>query len=292
MIKAIVMDMDGTLLDPSNKIMPKTKSALIQLQKKGIQLILASGRSYTRLMPYATELMMDKHRGWLLEVDGVAVYDLSKMERTILRRMTMEEVQMVFSDLIHRNCESMACFDDGVYDYFPDEIRQIKKTIRIKENLPEDFPWTGGPWGWLADMRDGYPNIRYITHVSEISPPINKIQLMQEEQEIQFLYQALTEKFLDFNVFRTAPRQLEILPKGVSKGETLEKIMEREGWTKDEVLAFGDGENDVSLFDVVENSFAMGQAKAYVKERAKYVTASNNQEGIWQALYKLGLLED
>lgn len=292
MIKAIVMDMDGTLLDPSNKIMPKTKSALIQLQKKGIQLILASGRSYTRLMPYATELMMDKHRGWLLEVDGVAVYDLSKMERTILRRMTMEEVQMVFSDLIHRNCESMACFDDGVYDYFPDEIRQIKKTIRIKENLPEDFPWTGGPWGWLADMRDGYPNIRYITHVSEITPPINKIQLMQEEQEIQFLYQALTEKFLDFNVFRTAPRQLEILPKGVSKGETLEKIMEREGWTKDEVLAFGDGENDVSLFDVVENSFAMGQAKAYVKERAKYVTASNNQEGIWQALYKLGLLED
>lgn len=292
MIKAIVMDMDGTLLDPSNKIMPKTKSALIQLQKKGIQLILASGRSYTRLMPYATELMMDKHRGWLLEVDGVAIYDLSKMERTILRRMTMEEVQKVFSDLIHRNCESMACFDDGVYDYFPDEIRQIKKTIRIKENLPEDFPWTGGPWGWLADMRDGYPNIRYITHVSEISPPINKIQLMQEEQEIQFLYQALTEKFLDFNVFRTAPRQLEILPKGVSKGETLEKIMEREGWTKDEVLAFGDGENDVSLFDVVENSFAMGQAKAYVKERAKYVTASNNQEGIWQALYKLGLLED
>ncbi|WP_346670592.1 Cof-type HAD-IIB family hydrolase [Faecalicoccus acidiformans] len=292
MIKAIVMDMDGTLLDPSNKIMPKTKSALIQLQKKGIQLILASGRSYTRLMPYAMELMMDKHRGWLLEVDGVAVYDLSKMERTILRRMTMEEVQMVFSDLIHRNCESMACFDDGVYDFFPDEIRQIKKTIRIKENLPEDFPWTGGPWGWLADMRDGYPNIHYITHVSEISPPINKIQLMQEEQEIQFLYQALTEKFLDFNVFRTAPRQLEILPKGVSKGETLEKIMEREGWTKDEVLAFGDGENDVSLFDVVENSFAMGQAKAYVKERAKYVTASNNQEGIWQALYKLGLLED
>ncbi|WP_273476948.1 Cof-type HAD-IIB family hydrolase [Faecalicoccus acidiformans] len=292
MIKAIVMDMDGTLLDPSNKIMPKTKSALIQLQKKGIQLILASGRSYTRLMPYAMELMMDKHRGWLLEVDGVAVYDLSKMERTILRRMTMEEVQMVFSDLVHRNCESMACFDDGVYDFFPDEIRQIKKTIRIKENLPEDFPWTGGPWGWLADMRDGYPNIRYITHVSEISPPINKIQLMQEEQEIQFLYQALTEKFLDFNVFRTAPRQLEILPKGVSKGETLEKIMEREGWTKDEVLAFGDGENDVSLFDVVENSFAMGQAKAYVKERAKYVTASNNQEGIWQALYKLGLLED
>lgn len=292
MIKAIVMDMDGTLLDPSNKIMPKTKNALIELQKKGVQLILASGRSYTRLMPYAKELSMDKHRGWLLEVDGVAVYDLSKMERKILRRMTIEEVRRVFYDLIHRNCESMACFDDGVYDFFPETIRQIKADLRIKEKLPEDFPWTGGPWGWLADMRDGYPNIHYIQDVQEISPPINKVQLMQEEQEIQSLYEALTEKFLNFNVFRTAPRQLEILPKGVSKGETLEKIMEWEGWTMDEVLAFGDGENDVSLFDVVKNSFAMGQAKAYVKDRAKFVTAPNDQEGIWQALNKLGLLEE
>ena len=68
--------------------------------------------------------------------------------------------------------------------------------------------------------------------------------------------------------------------------------MEWEGWTKEEVLAFGDGENDVSLFDVVKNSFAMGQAKAYVKDRAKFVTTPNDQEGIWQALNKLGLLEE
>ena len=72
MIKAIVMDMDGTLLDSNNKILPETKKALIDLEKKGVSLILASGRSYTRLLPYAKELEMDKYHGYLLEVDGIA----------------------------------------------------------------------------------------------------------------------------------------------------------------------------------------------------------------------------
>ena len=96
MIKAIVMDMDGTLLDPNNKIMPNTKRALMQLQERGIQLILASGRSYTRLMPYAKELSMERHHGFLLEVDGVAVYDLYHNKRNVLRRLTLEEVKKAY----------------------------------------------------------------------------------------------------------------------------------------------------------------------------------------------------
>ena len=47
MLDAIVMDMDGTLLDPNNKILPETKAALIACQKQGTKLVLASGRSYT-----------------------------------------------------------------------------------------------------------------------------------------------------------------------------------------------------------------------------------------------------
>ena len=48
MVKAIIMDMDGTLLDANNTILPETKQKLLDLQKQGVCLILASGRSYTR----------------------------------------------------------------------------------------------------------------------------------------------------------------------------------------------------------------------------------------------------
>lgn len=68
MIKLIAMDMDGTLLTSDNTISKKTKEALWKAQEKGIRLVLASGRSYCRLMDYAKELKMDQFGGFLLEV--------------------------------------------------------------------------------------------------------------------------------------------------------------------------------------------------------------------------------
>lgn len=291
MLKAIVMDMDGTLLDPNNKILEDTKNALIECEKKGITLILASGRSYTRLLPYAKELEMDRYGGYLLEVDGIAIYDMKQNERHVLRRMETSEFQTLFEYLMTLEMESMACFDDGLYDYIPSSIYEMKKTLRKEMKLPEDHPWTAGPWAWLADIRDGYPKITYIDSFDQIKGPINKLQMMQDEDKMEIIYKDLMAKYgNDFEIFRTCPRQLEILPLGYSKGKTLERIMQENHWNRDEVFTFGDGENDVSMFSVVTHSFAMGQAKPYVQEKAAHVTLSNKEQGILAALKQFNIL--
>lgn len=288
MPKAIVMDMDGTLLSPDDKILPETKEKLLQLQDKGVQLVLASGRSFTRLMPYAKDLEMDKHKGWLLEVDGVALYDLDKGERHVLQRMEPERIKDVFNDLVHQECEVMACFDDGFFYHYPESIRQKKEALRKEKNIPDDFPWTAGPWSWLADLRGGYPHQTFVTDASQISRPVNKIQLMLEEKDVPAIYGHLVKEYGDqFEVFRTTPRQLEILPKGCSKGATLHRLMEEQGWKPDEVLVFGDGENDVSMFEQVKDSYAMGNAQPFVQEQASHVTLSNKDNGIAKALEKI-----
>ena len=97
MLKAIVMDMDGTLLNEKNEISPRTLEYLKEQEKKGVKLVLASGRSYTRLLPYAKELEMDRYGGWLIEVDGIAVYDPKTNERTKFRVMQPEEIKDVFN---------------------------------------------------------------------------------------------------------------------------------------------------------------------------------------------------
>ena len=281
------MDMDGTLLDSSNTIQPKTKQFLMELQRQGITLILASGRSYTRLMEYAKELDMKQYGGYLIEVDGVAIYDLKNEKRHVLKTFHAKDMKDVYAYIMHKECEVQAVFDDGLYAYIPKSIMELKKRIRKQENYPENFPWTAGPWGWLADMTKGYPHIRYIQSEQELDRDFNKIQCMHEEDRIKEVYKDLMQDYSDqFEIFRTCPRQLEVLPKGISKGKTLERLMNEKGWSKEDVIAFGDGENDVSLFEYVEISYAMGQAALYVKEKAKYVTDTNNEEGIYKALRK------
>ena len=290
MLKAIIMDMDGTLLAPGDHILPETKQKLLELERQGVTLILASGRSYTRLLPYADQLDMAANGGYLIEVDGISLYDMGAGEREVLRRMDPSEIREVYTDLMHLNCEAQACFDDGFFDYFDEDIRRKKEQLRKERNLPDYFPWTAGPWDWLADLRSGYPNQTFVHSAEEINRPINKIQLMQDEDKIREIYDFLIRKYGDrFEIFRTCPRQLEILPKGYSKGKTLKRLMEMKGWNKDEVVAFGDGENDVSMFEVVDDSFAMANARDFVKAKARYETASNADNGIVRGLERLGV---
>lgn len=290
MLKAIIMDMDGTLLAPGDHILPETKQKLLELERQGVTLILTSGRSYTRLLPYADQLDMAANGGYLIEVDGISLYDMGAGEREVLRRMDPSEIREVYTDLMHLNCEAQACFDDGFFDYFDEDIRRKKEQLRKERNLPDDFPWTAGPWDWLADLRSGYPNQTFVHSAEEINRPINKIQLMQDEDKIREIYDFLIRKYGDrFEIFRTCPRQLEILPKGYSKGKTLKRLMEMKSWNKDEVVAFGDGENDVSMFEVVDDSFAMANARDFVKAKARYETASNADNGIVRGLERLGV---
>ena len=81
-------------------------------------------------------------------------------------------------------------------------------------------------------------------------------------------------------MFRTCPRELEVLPKGYSKGATLVRMMDMFGWDKDKVFTFGDGENDIEMFHLVGTSVAMGNADDEIKKHASTVTLTVDEDGI------------
>lgn len=286
------MDMDGTLLNSKDKISQKTKDALIECQKNGIKIVLASGRNYGRIKPYLEELHLEEFGGLLIEINGIAIYDMSTNQRTILRQMHEDEVHPVFSYLMNLNAESIAVYDEGLFDYMPDHILTMKQKLRLSLDLPEDYPWTGGAWSWFWDMRNGYPCQKYIEKVEEIDCPINKFQILQETDVLNEIEEKLIHKYGDhFEVFRTTPRQIEMGPKGYTKGDTLARLMKNFGWSKDEVFVFGDGGNDISMFKQTNYSFAMEQALESVKNEAKYITLSNDEDGIYEALMKFNVIK-
>lgn len=288
-IKAIVCDMDGTLLTADHQIPPMTLKKLIELQEKGIKLILASGRSYKRLLPDALKLKMDQYNGILIDVNGTSIYYVKNSERkriSILDRVNIKEINEHFSRF---NVELQYSQDDTIYTYLPDPIYQLKVNIRGEMKLPDDYPWTGGMYSWLSDTRDGYPNQFLIRDLNDAPEYCNKMSIVQEPIYIDFVYQSLVNDpiFEKYEFVFSDERKIEVTRKGTTKGKALDLILEEYHIGPDEVLIFGDSENDISMFEGKKYTVAMKDALPKAKSHANYITDSNNNEGVYKMIIKL-----
>ena len=288
MIKWIVMDMDGTLLNDENRIDEQTRQILIKQEEKGVRLLLASGRNYRKLMDYAIQLKMDVYQGMLIEANGLAVYDCMTHARQKKAELNKQDIERVFKLAQTYDLELIASLDDGLYDYFSENIRQSKIAYRIENNFPEDFPLTGGHRDWISDNRGGYPNQFFAERLEAFPDACNKLCLTHFPTRISEVFEALKKALNDeYEIVRTSPRWVEISPKGISKGNALTALMSANHIEKDEVLVFGDGENDCSMFASAGTAIAMGNAMDIVKQAANGVTLDNNHNGIAYAIENL-----
>lgn len=283
----IAMDMDGTLLTSENKILPETRKALLDVQKQGIRLVLASGRSYNKLMPYAKELHMDQYGGYLVEINGAAVYDLKHEQRSVKKRMKAEHIQELFTYFKQWKVEILAHVDDGLYDYNPPEILAEKKAYIKEQGLPLDHPLTGGPFSFVHDNRNGYPRNMYVEEASEVTEDINKISVTYHADIINEISEQAKRDLSDhYWIGKTSPKWLEVMLPGITKATGLLDVAKKCGIHMEEVMAFGDGENDLEMLDEVGVGIAMDNAMDIVKEHAKEVCASNECNGIAEVLHK------
>ncbi len=290
-VKWIVTDMDGTLLNSRDQISEKTRAALLACQEKGIRLILASGRSYIRQMPYAEQLRLAEFGGAMIEVNGLAVNRLQNGGREVFERLGREDKELLFSELQRFEVEIHGYQDEALYYWIPDWQRPFKEQERKEKGYSPEHPLVAGPWSWVTSNVHSYPTMKEIFSGEEMPDELNKMGCSDRPERIPEVYEYLKEHFEKrYEIARTDSRSIEISRKGISKGNALKRLMEEEGVRPEEVLAFGDGENDISLFRAVSHSIAMGNAEDYVKEHATDVTGTNNEDGIVMALEKYGVL--
>jgi len=286
-IKLIATDMDGTLLKSDNTISPKTKHILIEAQKQGIRLVLASGRSYRKLMQYANELEMPKYGGFLIEVNGTAVYDLKHAKRTRYHELKKADAIKIFQALKPFEVEIMGLGDDSLYDYIPQSLMPIKQEYRRKHQLSDDYPWTAGAFEIVFDNRIGYPHQYMIQSGEEFPDHLNKIAAIHESvvllSKLSDIKKVLQD---DYWLGLTSPTYLEIMEKGVTKGNALTKLCERLNIDMADVIAFGDGENDIDMLKKVGTAVVMENALPAVKTYADIVCSSNQNDGLAETLQK------
>lgn len=91
-------------------------------------------------------------------------------------------------------------------------------------------------------------------------------------------------------VFRSEPYFLELVPKGIDKARSLSVLLEKLGMTKDEMIAVGDGFNDLSMIQYAGLGVAMANAQEVVKENADFITLSNEEDGVAHVVEKFILI--
>ena len=273
-IKAIVMDVDGTLTNDKKEITPKTREVLLKAQKQGILLILASGRPTTGLVEMGKVLEMDKNNGLFISYNGSKVVNFQTGEELFNEPLKLEDAKAVLEHM--KKFEIKPMIDKGDYMYVNDVYNCM---IRFR----------GEPFNVIKyESRGGNYKLCEIDDLAAfVDYPLNKILTAGEPEYLQEHYIEMMEPFKDkLNCMFTGPFYFEFTAKDIDKAKALDTVLKPLEITADEVIAFGDGHNDISIIKYAGIGVAMENAVADLKEAADEITLSNEQDGIAESLLK------
>ena len=150
---------------------------------------------------------------------------------------------------------------------------------------------------YTEDVDDQYVNIEGRINDIEIKKtesfksilrdPINKVLCTGDPEHVASVLEDYKSAFPGLSIYRSAPFFIEVMAPNIDKAASLDKLVKMLHLTKEEVIAFGDGFNDLSLIEYAGCGVAMANAVDEVKERADVVTLSNDEDGIAYMLKKL-----
>jgi Cof subfamily protein (haloacid dehalogenase superfamily) len=260
--RLIAVDLDGTILEPDHSLSRSAAEAIAACRELGARVLVATGRSYASAAPYVAELGL---LGPQITLNGAVIADVESGELEAGARLTTAQVALVIAELSARRIPHVVFGRDRIY------AERGTPGVPILEEYGEPPPI------WLAREE--------LLHHPE---PI-KILISSRPGPLDTELNAALGGHVE--VIRTSQLFFEFLPMGVGKGTALEVLMARFGVPRDEVLAIGDGENDLSMFAAAGRSVAMGQAPLGVRAAASEITASLAEGGAALALRRLVLGE-
>lgn len=264
-IALIAMDLDGTLYDSRKEIDPRTAEALLRAQRAGVRLALASARPLPGLYHARDALRMRNFGGALIACNGGRIVDAKTGALLHARGMTLSEAKTVL-----RALEALPCtpiLDDGERFYVTDRTA-YKVDYECWNNR-----MTCREVGNLADFIAFEPA---------------KLLLSVQPPELPALQAHIASILPDtLAVVQTADFYLEVLPKGVHKGQALLDACAALSIDPARAAAFGDAENDIPMLREAGLGVAMGNADPRVKAAADRVTLSNDEAGIAEVVEEL-----
>lgn len=265
--RAIALDLDGTLTNHDKVVTPRTRQALLKAQEQDTIIILASGRPTYGIVPVAECLELEKRGGYILSYNGGNIVNAKTGEKLFSQFLPDAVIPILYKYAKEKNHALLGYAGNEIITEMPDD-QYVKEESRInKMNIRKVDN--------LLDALEPHPTKLLMT-----GDPTDMIKAEEELVEI------LGEKM---DIFRSAPFFLELVPKGIDKAQSLLRLLSKINLTPADLMAFGDGYNDLSMLKLAGVGVAMANAAPEVRADADYVTLSNEEDGVAEALLHFGM---
>ena len=280
MIKLIVSDLDGTLLDIPNGISDINLKAIEYAHDKGAQFYFATGRDIASVRDIKKLL---KHEPYLLLGNGAQFFD--NKGNLIAEEYFPNKYLKEVTDILNKHDVSHMIFaKDGFYTTTEPEAVRQRFIERIETAIKPEFARV-----FREDKSKPSNNLVRITDMDEFINTKNVIKVEgfdMNSEPIEAVKHEL-ERYTELSHMSTGKNNVEVTSISAQKGIALKKQVERMGLSPDEVMVMGDSNNDISMFECFKYSFAPDNSCDAIKKLAHKVVVSCVNHGVSEAIYEM-----
>ncbi|MFZ7158966.1 pyridoxal phosphatase [Avibacterium gallinarum] len=263
--QAVAFDLDGTLLNSQGQILAENKQAIAKLQQQGVKVLLVTGRHHTAVIPYYVELGLTTP---IICCNGTYVYDVQNDKVLAANPLSQQQAQQIYDTATKHNCH-LLMYSRNAMNYA--ELNpHMEKFLKWVASCPEN-------------VRPLVRKVESIQDVIDHDKPIWKCVISAQNKDI--MNQVVAELPIEqFSCEWSWVDRVDIANAGNTKGARLLEVLNQWQIAPQQVIAFGDNHNDISMITAVGLGVAMGNAEDEVKHQAKLTTTSNDEAGIAQVL--------
>ena len=273
-IKMIATDLDGTFVNDQKQLIDENIQAFAECAAQGIQIVPTTGRT---IIGVPDEIKNLPGVQYVITSNGATVADL-KSGMIISKCLMKYETVLRIMELA-QNSE-----DDIMYDAYVDGVGYTKQ--EFWDNLLHYVP-NPAILDLVRKTRKPVPDS--IEYIKNLKVDIEKINLFFVTEEARVRMRKVLAEIPEVLVSSSLPNNLEINAVGADKGGALLRLAELLGIRREETMAFGDGENDISMLRMAGFGVAMENAEEHIKAVADHITITNNEAGVAVALRKFVL---
>lgn len=273
-IKMVALDLDGTTLTSDRRITERTEEAFRRATEKGVHIVVSTGRTFTALppqvreMPYITYAITSNGAHINLVRTGESIYD------AFLSVTAVREAARLYKELdteIEVFVEGRAYMDQSYRDYIVEH--------GLSHRSAEYVLWSRTPVDGIADL------------LLANEEHIENINFCFEDTEAYERSRDLIKAIPEATITSSFVNSLEVGGPDTSKRSALIELTGRLGIDRSELMCCGDAPNDIDMIEYAGIGVAVGNAWGGTKEHADYITGSNDEDGVAQAIEKFVLGE-